>query len=301
MTTREHDVTMTDGAHLFVQVRGADDSRPVIIPNGPYFVDDLAEPLNGRTVVVYDLRNRGRSETITDAARLSRGVDNDVDDLETVRRFCGFDRVDILAHSYVAVVPILYAMRFPGHVTRVIQIGPSAPNPSTQYPAHLSAQDETVREVVASVQALQGERAAMAPQEFCEKVWAMLRPIYVADAANVARIRWGRCDLPNERAFMQYWMAHVFPSLQRLSPRDADLQRVTSPVLTIHGRRDRSAPYGGGREWAWRLPNARLLTVDAAGHAPWIESPDIVLPAIATFLDGQWPERAEQVTSLDGA
>ena len=68
--------------------------------------------------------------------------------------------------------------------------------------------------------------------------------------------------------------------------------------LIVHGNKDRSAPYGGGREWAMALPHARLLTVDSAGHAPWIEDPERVLPAITTFLDGSWPADTEQVTSL---
>jgi 2-hydroxy-6-oxonona-2,4-dienedioate hydrolase len=61
------------------------------------------------------------------------------------------------------------------------------------------------------------------------------------------------------------------------------------PVLTIHGRKDRSAPYGGGQDWVSRLPDARLLTVENAGHAPWIEQPATVFGAIATFLSGRWP------------
>ena len=48
------------------------------------------------------------------------------------------------------------------------------------------------------------------------------------------------------------------------------------------------------------LPNARLVTVADAGHAPWIEAPDVVFGSINTFLDGAWPERAEKVTSLEG-
>ena len=299
MTTREQFVTMADGARLFVQVRAADDRRPLIVPNGTYFVDDLSTLLRDRTVVVYDLRNRGQSDTITDAERLARGIENDVDDLEAVRAFCGFDRVDLLAHSYVAVLPVLYAMKFPAHVGRIVQIGPSAPNPLTEYPAPLMNRDETLRDALAGMQALQAERASMDPQAFCEKVWSLLRAIYVTRAADADKIRWGRCDQPNERAFMTYWMQHVFPSLRRVAPADADLQRVTPPVLTIHGSRDRSAPYGGGREWAMRLPNARLLTVDDAGHAPWIEAPAAVHAAIATFLDGQWPDQSERVTSLD--
>jgi pimeloyl-ACP methyl ester carboxylesterase len=73
-----------------------------------------------------------------------------------------------------------------------------------------------------------------------------------------------------------------------------DFARASMPVLTVHGRRDRSAPYGGGQDWAAALPNARLLTVDGAGHAPWIEAPD-VLDAVTTFLDGSWPASAERV------
>jgi pimeloyl-ACP methyl ester carboxylesterase len=43
------------------------------------------------------------------------------------------------------------------------------------------------------------------------------------------------------------------------------------------------------------LPNARLLTVTGAGHAPWIEAPDLVFRAIDVFLRGAWPAEAEQV------
>jgi pimeloyl-ACP methyl ester carboxylesterase len=62
-------------------------------------------------------------------------------------------------------------------------------------------------------------------------------------------------------------------------------------------RKDRSAPYGGGREWALWWPEARLLTIEDGGHAPWIESPD-VSNDVAEFLEGRWPARCEQVTSL---
>jgi pimeloyl-ACP methyl ester carboxylesterase len=64
------------------------------------------------------------------------------------------------------------------------------------------------------------------------------------------------------------------------------------PVLVVHGINDRSAPYGAGRDWAALLPNARLLTVDNAGHVPWIEAPELVLGSIRTFLDGEWPALA---------
>ena len=46
------------------------------------------------------------------------------------------------------------------------------------------------------------------------------------------------------------------------------------------------------------LPNARLVSVEKAGHAPWVEAPDLVFDSIKTFLGGVWPEAAQKVTSL---
>jgi pimeloyl-ACP methyl ester carboxylesterase len=98
---------------------------------------------------------------------------------------------------------------------------------------------------------------------------------------------------------MKYWMGTILPSIQRLQLGADVLGPVQTPVLTIHGTKDRSAPYGGGREWARLLPNARLVTVDDAGHAPWIEAPEKVFGSISTFLDGAWPAAAQKVESLD--
>jgi pimeloyl-ACP methyl ester carboxylesterase len=40
------------------------------------------------------------------------------------------------------------------------------------------------------------------------------------------------------------------------------------------------------------LANARLLSVENAGHMPWIEAPEEVLDAAVTFLAGEWPAAA---------
>lgn len=71
-------------------------------------------------------------------------------------------------------------------------------------------------------------------------------------------------------------------------------------MLTIRGRKDRNAPYGGGPEWdTLQLPNARLVTIEGAAHMSWVEFPEIVFPAIELFLHGQWPEHAEVVKNLE--
>jgi pimeloyl-ACP methyl ester carboxylesterase len=126
-----------------------------------------------------------------------------------------------------------------------------------------------------------------------------VRVLMVANAADADKIRWTPCDYPSEVSFMKHWIENILPSIQAIHLGAADVSSLKAPVLTIHGTRDRQAPYGGGREWALILPNARLVTVANAAHVPWIEAPDTVFGAIETFLDGAWPEASEGVKSLD--
>jgi len=296
--TREGYVLTDDGVRLFFR-RIGDAPATVIVPNGFHLIDDFASLSDHRTLICYDVRNRGLSDAVTDASKVADGILHDVDDLEAVRRHAGFDSIDLLGHSYVGVTVALYAMRYPAHANRVVQVGPAPPDHNKEYPAHLTNNDSTLHDVLGKILELQKERNAYEAVEFCRKVWELLRFIYVTDAANADRIKWGRCELPNERGMMKYWTERILPSLRRLELSGRMLAKATAPVLIVHGTKDRSAPYGGAREWASLLPNARLVTVKDGSHAPWIEDPDAVFTSIATFLDGAWPSAAETVKGVE--
>jgi len=288
-------IITTDGVRIYCETCGSGESL-LVVPNGICYSGDFGSLAGHSRVVYYDVRNRGRSDSVTDETKLERGILNDVDDLDIVRRHFRADRIDLLGHSYVGLTVLLYAMKYPQHTGRVVQIGPVQPRASTQYPAHLCFKDGKLEQAFQEIGSMQGELAALDPIEACRRFWEVLRVTYVADPKNASRIDWMRCELDSERNFLKYWAAHIGPSIQRLQLEDQDFANVTAPVLTIHGTKDRNAPYGGGREWALRLPDARLLTIPDAAHAPWIESPEMVLGAIETFLEGRWPEPAEKVT-----
>jgi proline iminopeptidase len=289
-------LTTRDGVRLFFQCVG-NGPKNVVIPNGFHLLNDFEHLSDAYTLIFYDLRNRGWSDPVSDAPNLARGIHNDVDDLEAVRRHFGISQIDVLGHSYLGLMVILYAMKYPDSVNRVVQIGPMGPYTSKQYPANLTWVDAALREMLSKLGELQKERSAHDPVEFCKKFWNILRVMYVSNAADADRINWGRCDLATERNFMMYWSESVYPSIQKLN--FDDISKAQAPVLTIHGTEDRSAAYGGGREWALMLPNARLLSVEKAGHAPWVEAPELVFGSVRSFLGGAWPDGAEKVISLE--
>ena len=275
MPTTEGYLTTGDGIRLFYRMIG-DGPQTVLIPNGLYFASDFAPLANGRRLIFYDLRNRGQSDTVTDPAKLAAGVHNDVEDLEAVRRHFSVAKADLMAHSYVAAVIALYAMKYPDSVRSIVQIAPTPPEYDKQYPPDLMNNDGLLPQVFAKLGQIPRDGD---PAEVCRRFWETLRAIYVADPANAAKLDWGRCELPNERNFMMYFNGSILPSL-----RAAKVASFQTPSLIVHGRKDRNAAYGGALDWAKLLPKARLLTLENAAHAPWIEDPEPVFAAIDEFL-----------------
>jgi len=74
-------VAADDGARLFLE-RTGEGATSLLVLNAFYLFEDFTYLAETRSVAGLDLRNRGRSEPIEDAARLARGVEQDADDLE---------------------------------------------------------------------------------------------------------------------------------------------------------------------------------------------------------------------------
>ncbi len=289
-----------DGYQMYYHKVGSG-PEAVLIPISVFTFDGLralARP--NRTLVFYDPRNRGRSQAVSNLTTIS--VENDVRDMETLREHFHFDSMSLVGYSVYGMEVVLYALEHPRRVTRVVQLGPVPLKYGTAYPRELD--NTTDRSVFdqALWKRLQGlgaeHKDSTEPKAYCRISQEFYEVGLVTSPAALARLRPTIdrvCDYPNEWPinFRKQLAAHFGGSVVKL---DVPWSRVTSvvtmPVLTIHGRKDRNAPYGAGREWASRLPNARLLTLDNAAHQSWVDDPDQVLGAIDAFLNGRWPEHA---------
>jgi pimeloyl-[acyl-carrier protein] methyl ester esterase len=73
--------------------------------------------------------------------------------------------------------------------------------------------------------------------------------------------------------------------------RDADqrgaLRNITQPTLVIAGERDKVTPLQASEYMAQALPDARLVTVVGAAHAPFLSHPDIFVERVRDFLHGR--------------
>jgi pimeloyl-ACP methyl ester carboxylesterase len=66
-------VTTEDGVRLYYHIVGSG-SPVVLVPGGLFLERDFAKLAHGRTMVFYDMRNRGRSDRVKDSTRISIGT-----------------------------------------------------------------------------------------------------------------------------------------------------------------------------------------------------------------------------------
>jgi pimeloyl-ACP methyl ester carboxylesterase len=62
------------------------------------------------------------------------------------------------------------------------------------------------------------------------------------------------------------------------------LHHIQAPMLVIHGARDGLVPPAYAEEFARLTPDARVVTIDGAGHLPMVEREDAFIEAVETFL-----------------
>src|SRR5215467_13999873 len=87
-------------------------------------------------------------------------------------------------------------------------------------------------------------------------------------------------DLCREMSFRIAWKPYMYnPTLPHL------LGGVRAPALVVWGDDDKVVPRSAGESYAELLPNARLVTVRAAGHCVEMEQPDELATLVSGFVD----------------
>src|SRR5262245_24712562 len=105
MATGSGFVTAPDGVRLHYATVGT--APEVLLAPGVGNEADFAPMARRRTVVFFDIRNRGRSDPVPADGEV--GFPVEVDDVDAVRRHFGRETVDVVGWSYVGLVAALYA------------------------------------------------------------------------------------------------------------------------------------------------------------------------------------------------
>jgi proline iminopeptidase len=294
MPVTEGYVTAQDGTRLFYKTIG-DGAEQILVPVG-LLLEDVLRPLANaeRRLVFYDPRGRGRSDS-PDTLRVS--LDHQISDVEAIRSALGIERMALIGWSGLGMEMVVYAMRHPDRVTRIVQVAPVAPRNS---PHNERAYAERASRIDEEALARLEDRKAAGefaddPAGYCRARTELTRVASFAHPERASEVP-DVCGYPNE------WSENLEPLFRALLGsfgeydwRD-EIASLEVPRLVIHGSAD-AFPIEGSREWVQGHPSARLIVLEDAGHFPFVERPDAFFPAVDAFLDGEWPPEAQVLSS----
>jgi proline iminopeptidase len=284
------------GLHLYYRILG-EGSETVVVPNANW-LGDLLHPLaEGRQVIFYDPRSRGRSSAVTDGRHLS--VEEDVADLEALRRYFGLERMALLGTSYHAAITALYAIESPERVSRMLLVSPITPKIPGEWAQEVPSSEILIHPPgIPRLEEMQREGIDQEdPVAYC-RAWFLyfLLPAMMGELGAASRFPLDDvCSFPNEwpQHTMPLYFEHIIPKMEGWDFRPG-LSGLEMPLLVLQGTDD-VVPLEASREWAAHAANARFLRIQGSGHHPYIERPQEFFAAAEAFLKGAWPQGAEIV------
>lgn len=271
-----------NGTELYVKRVGSGDPI-VVVHGGPvlehgYLLPHLRPLARSHEMIFYDQRLSGRSAGHVDSASVRLATF--VDDIEALRASLGLDGITLLGHSWGGLLAMEYAVRYGNRLRSLVLLDPMPPS------AALWQEEETILAGRVTAQDSIDLATLRATEGFGNR-----EPDAVEQALRISfrpqfhdRSRVGDLELyiPEDYAERSRQFGYMMGDLMGFDLLDS-LATVSVPTLIVYGS-DEPAGSLSGAVLAARMPNARLVTIDRAGHFPFIEQPAALLAAVRTFL-----------------
>ena len=294
--------TTEDGLKIYYETVGT--GIPIVmIAGGPgadsshfRYTHTLLRPC-GRLVFL-DNRGRGRSDDVPSSAnsRPAYSLDNDLKDVEAVRKAIGAEKIVVYGHSYGSMVAMAYAARYPQYTLALV----------TSVGVHGAR--------VWQERNIDGVKRFL--QNHFPRRWARIVELHDAGRltgeGELAQLFQGIVELyayhpESEHRLHQQFDEYNDPKAVRFNPEVyqmmlgndpewtlggtlkgvellPELSNYRGPALIMGGRYDRICPPINQMEIAGALENARLVMFERSGHAPFTEEPLRFLSVVSDFL-----------------
>jgi proline iminopeptidase len=270
-----------NGTSLFLSVKGSGD--PVIVIHGgpglnhSYFIPHLQALEKNLKVVYYDQRACGRSLTPSADSISMRFL---VEDIEAIRKELNVEKVNILAHSWGAVLAAHYASQYPDRIKRFIFSNPAMLSREFDQEAAVLVKQKTTK--VDSVDRANIFGSGTLDNKKYDELIRISFRISAYDRANISKMN---LNLPPN--FLESNRT-LFNALMKDPSFNSDMYNVLPsfnfPVLIIHGQSD-VVPQRSIERLEKGLPNKQLILFKKSGHFPFIEETDTYNDAVLKFLN----------------
>lgn len=254
----------------------------------PWFSRLAAE----HTVIYFDNLGRGRSDRLKDPKQYT--VERDADDIESLRRALGYDKISVIGHSYGGMPAMAYALKYPDHISHLVLSDTLHSAQGFQENIDACNYEAALRfpEIWAKLTAMHRQGVKTGTHDYEDLYGTTTDDLYWYNPENAAKLY--RSGDPADRMNFDVYLAmigddpewKVGGTMKGYDPRPR-MKTLTVPTLICVGRFDRVASPKIAREMAQCLPPAttRLVIFEHSGHRPWLEETDRYFTVVGNFLD----------------
>jgi proline iminopeptidase len=276
-----------DNAKLFCRVMG-DGAPLIVIHGGPgcsqnYLLPTMAKLAEHHQVVFYDQRGSGNSMGPVDENTIT--LNSFIDDIEAVRQAFHYEKISILGHSWGGHLAMLYAIRYPEHVDRLILVGSAAATSSDfaqfmqEWERRLSSHMEELKHISQPAAFLSGD-----PELNAEFIKIIFRT-YAFNSHDVNRLNLISSATANVNGrktnslLNEGYLARFFDLTEGLC-------NLKCPTLISHGDSD-PIPVQTAQHTHASIQGSKLVILKECGHFPYVEKPEQFFAEIQAFFERQ--------------
>ncbi len=281
-----------NGAKLWVVSFGEGDPL-FLIAGGPggshYGLRSFDSLSTTNTLVYFDAFGRGKSDTASDVTEYT--LERDIEDFEELRKVMGFEKINILGHSYGGVVAQGYAIKYSQNVSHLILA-----NSFHSFLMWQANDDNCNHEIKTNYPEVWEElmevrkKGAVSSDKVHYDIYSKV-PYGFLYAYNPDKfVNRGRKPYPNSLNRKLYYQMVgkdgdfiVGNDIGNFDFRK-DLKNLEMPILIIAGRYDRVAVPKMMVQFKEYCPQAQFVMFEKSGHNPQVEEPEKEFAIIREFL-----------------
>jgi proline iminopeptidase len=271
-------IGMGDGDGVRLAYRALGTGKPlVVIHDGPgneksimyKGFDGLHSDIR---LVYYDQRGCGKSEPL--AATTPSGIEDNVRDLESLRRYLRLEKMSLAAHGWGAVIALEYTRAHPTRVESLILITPISPfRPGPKVESIVDRLPDDARDHITSILNNVG-------LSVFERQAAIMRTILPSLFFRPEAMEGIRLESLKYAPEVSLRLGEELQSLDLF----AVLHEIAQPTLVIVGRHDLSVPVRDQMAYTDGITNASAVVFNESGHFPFLEERGFFLNLVREFL-----------------
>lgn len=274
-----------EGSEL-VQVNGEWKKKPVCFilhggPGGEHLgFKPYLSPLSEHMQLIYlDMRGCGRSDR---GPKSTYTLDNNIDDLEALRKYLGLEKVVILGHSYGGMVAQSYALRYPDSVSALLLIATTPGRGFDEQALRIVEEIGTEEQKQYAHMMFAGE---MKTQEQMNEFWVVMDSLYSYLARGKVKTEAEKELIRKKKSSFNFEVANE--GLKFLETFDVvdQLPLISCPVLVMGGKYDWITPADASILIAEKIPASELLIFEKSCHQIFVDENEKFNHEIISFIN----------------